>query len=54
MNDIAKALDAGYTNNELFTSLNVGTTAELNSALKQVSGSRDHGIPRSARVKQPL
>ncbi|STJ80784.1 autotransporter beta-domain-containing protein [Escherichia coli] len=39
-NDIAKALDAGYTNNELFTSLNVGTTAELNSALKQVSGSQ--------------
>lgn len=48
VNDVAKALDAGYTNNELYTSLNVGTTAELNSALKQVSGSRDHGIPRSA------
>lgn len=54
VNDVAKALDAGYTNNELYTSLNVGTTAELNSALKQVSGSRDHGIPRSARAKQPL
>ncbi len=46
VNDVAKALDAGYTNNELYTSLNVGTTAELNSALKQVSGSQgDHGIP---------
>lgn len=40
VNDVAKALDAGYTNNELYTSLNVGTTAELNSALKQVSGSQ--------------
>lgn len=54
MNDIAKALDAGYTNNELFTSLNVGTTAELNSALKQVSGSRATTVFREARVKQPL
>ena len=55
VNDIVKALDAGYTNSELFTSLNVGTTAELNSALKQVSGSRATTVfPRSARVKQPL
>lgn len=54
MNDIAKALDAGYTNNELFTSLNVGTTAELNSALKQVSGSQATTVFREARVKQPL
>ncbi|WP_411562831.1 autotransporter adhesin BigA, partial [Salmonella enterica] len=36
VSDVAQALDAGYTNNELYTSLNVGTTAELNSALKQV------------------
>lgn len=40
VSDVAKALDAGYTNNELYTSLNVGTTAELNSALKQISGSQ--------------
>ncbi|MEB6544138.1 autotransporter domain-containing protein [Escherichia coli] len=47
VNDIAKALDAGYTNNELFTSLNV---AELNSALKQVSGSQATTVFREARV----
>ncbi|WP_159330564.1 hypothetical protein, partial [Klebsiella pneumoniae] len=40
VSDVAQALDAGYTNNELYTSLNVGTTAELNSALKQVSGAQ--------------
>lgn len=50
VNDIAKALDAGYTNNELFTSLNVGTTAELNSVLKQVSGSQATTVFREARV----
>ncbi|ENA7289861.1 autotransporter domain-containing protein [Escherichia coli] len=50
VNDIAKALDASYTNNELFTSLNVGTTAELNSALKQVSGSQATTVFREARV----
>ncbi|HBE5781319.1 TPA: autotransporter domain-containing protein [Escherichia coli] len=49
VNDIAKALDAGYTNNELFTSLNVGTTAELNSA-QQVSGSQATTVFREARV----
>ncbi|XEK58708.1 autotransporter domain-containing protein [Escherichia coli] len=48
--DVAKALDAGYTNNELFTSLNVGTTAELNSALKQISGSQATTVFREARV----
>ncbi len=47
---VAKALDAGYTNNELYTSLNVGTTAELNSALKQVSGSQATTVFREARV----
>ncbi|RZN47839.1 autotransporter domain-containing protein [Escherichia sp. E13S3] len=50
VNDVAKALDAGYTNNELFTSLNVGTTAELNSALKQISGSQATTVFREARV----
>ncbi|HBE6258643.1 TPA: autotransporter adhesin BigA [Escherichia coli] len=50
VNDVAKALDAGYTNNELYTSLNVGTTAELNSALKQVSGSLATTVFREARV----
>ncbi|EJZ0949498.1 autotransporter adhesin BigA [Escherichia albertii] len=50
VNDVAKALDAGYTNNELYTSLNVCTTAELNSALKQVSGSQATTVFREARV----
>lgn len=47
---VAQALDAGYTNNELYTSLNVGTTAELNSALKQISGSQATTVFREARV----
>ncbi|ELM1617573.1 autotransporter adhesin BigA [Salmonella enterica] len=50
VNGVAQALDAGYTNNELYTSLNVGTTAELNSALKQVSGSQATTVFREARI----
>lgn len=50
VSDVASALDAGYTNNELYTSLNVGTTAELNNALKQVSGSQAITAFREARV----
>ena len=50
VSDVAQALDAGYTNNELYTSLNVGTTAELNNALKQVSGSQATTVFREARV----
>ncbi|HIF2756774.1 TPA: autotransporter adhesin BigA [Salmonella enterica] len=50
VSDVVQALDAGYTNNELYTSLNVGTTAELNSALKQVSGAQATTVFREARV----
>ncbi|HAF4086062.1 TPA: autotransporter adhesin BigA [Salmonella enterica] len=50
VSDVAQALDAGYTNNELYTSLNVGTTAELNSALKQVNGAQATTVFREARV----
>ncbi|EBX9239246.1 putative surface-exposed virulence protein [Salmonella enterica] len=50
VSDVAQALDAGYTNNELYTSLNVGTTAELNNALKQVSGSQATIVFREARI----
>ena len=50
VSDVAQALDAGYTNNELYTSLNVGTTAELNRALKQISGSQATTVFREARV----
>ncbi|EDA4237969.1 autotransporter domain-containing protein, partial [Salmonella enterica subsp. enterica] len=50
VSDVVQALDASYTNNELYTSLNVGTTAELNSALKQVSGVQATTVFREARV----
>ncbi|EFD0973317.1 autotransporter domain-containing protein [Escherichia coli] len=50
VNNVAQVLDAGYTNNELYSSLNVGTTAELNSALKQVSGSQATTVFNEARV----
>ncbi|EFN9747706.1 hypothetical protein D3G93_20675 [Escherichia coli] len=50
VNTVAQVLDAGYTNNELYSSLNVGTTAELNSALKQVSGSQATTVFNEARV----
>ncbi|ECE6397081.1 autotransporter domain-containing protein [Salmonella enterica subsp. salamae] len=50
VSDVAQALDAGYTNNELYISLNVGTTAELNNALKQVSGSQATTVFREARI----
>lgn len=50
VNSVAKALDASYTNNSLFSSLNVRTTAELNNALKQVSGSQATTAFREARV----
>lgn len=50
VSDVAQALDAGYTNNELYTSLNVGSTAELNNALKQLSGSQAITAFREARV----
>lgn len=50
VSDVAQALDAGYTNNELYTSLNVGTTAELNNALKQISGSQATTVFREARI----
>ncbi|EKK2478732.1 autotransporter domain-containing protein, partial [Escherichia coli] len=50
VNTVAQVLDAGYTNNELYGSLNVGATAELNSALKQVSGSQATTVFNEARV----
>ncbi|HCP0286393.1 TPA: EntS/YbdA MFS transporter [Escherichia coli] len=50
VNNVAQVLDTGYTNNDLYTSLNVGTTAELNSALKQISGSQATTVFNEARV----
>ncbi|WP_417642805.1 autotransporter domain-containing protein [Enterobacter kobei] len=50
VNSVANALDAAYTNNELYTSLNLKTSAELDSALKQISGSKATGVSRDARI----
>ncbi len=50
VNSVASALDAGYTNNELYTSLNVSTTAELNNALKQISGGKATSVFNEARM----
>ncbi|MBW7983714.1 autotransporter outer membrane beta-barrel domain-containing protein [Enterobacillus tribolii] len=47
---VAGALDAAYTNNALFNSLNVGTSAELSSALKQISGAGASSAGRDARI----
>ncbi|PLR33903.1 autotransporter outer membrane beta-barrel domain-containing protein [Chimaeribacter arupi] len=47
---VAQALDKGYTNNELFTSLNLSTTQALNNALKQISGNQATSLTREARV----
>ena len=49
VNNVAQVLDTGYTNKDLYTSLNVGTTAELNSALKQISGSQATTVFNEAR-----
>lgn len=50
VSSVAAALDAGYTNNELYNSLNLKTSAELDSALKQISGSKATGVSRDARI----
>lgn len=50
VNSVANALDAAYTSNELYNSLNLATSAELASALKQISGSKATGVSRDARI----
>jgi putative surface-exposed virulence protein len=50
VNSVANALDAAYTSNELYNSLNLATSAELTSALKQISGSKATGVSRDARI----
>ncbi|MCK7310529.1 autotransporter outer membrane beta-barrel domain-containing protein [Enterobacter quasiroggenkampii] len=47
---VAAALDKGYTNNALFSSLNVSSASALNKALKQVSGAQAKSLNREARV----
>lgn len=50
VSSVANALDASYTNNALFTSLNLGTQAEVNNALNQISGNQATTAFREARV----
>ncbi|MBJ9241148.1 BigA/YdbA N-terminal beta-barrel domain-containing protein [Citrobacter braakii] len=49
VNSVAGALDAAYTNNELFSSLNLKTSADVTKAMKQISGSKAVNVSRDAR-----
>ncbi|MBS9489719.1 autotransporter domain-containing protein, partial [Citrobacter braakii] len=46
---VAGALDASYTNNELFSSLNLKTSADVTKAMKQISGNKAVNVSRDAR-----
>ncbi|MRS15872.1 autotransporter domain-containing protein [Enterobacteriaceae bacterium RIT691] len=50
VNSVAAALDAGYTNNELYNSLNMATSSDVTKAMKQISGSQALNVTRDARV----
>lgn len=50
VSSVAKALDAGYTNNQLYNSLNLATSADVTKAMKQISGSMANSVSRDARV----
>uniref|UniRef100_UPI002ED9C13E autotransporter outer membrane beta-barrel domain-containing protein n=1 Tax=Enterobacterales TaxID=91347 RepID=UPI002ED9C13E len=50
VNSVAAALDAGYTNNELYNSLNMATSSDVTKAMKQISGSQALNVARDARV----
>ncbi|WP_158783596.1 hypothetical protein [Pantoea sp. BAV 3049] len=47
---VAVALDNGYTNNSLFSSLNLATSGELTRALKQISGSQATNLNHETRI----
>ncbi|EPB2022014.1 hypothetical protein ACRB90_004616 [Escherichia coli] len=47
---VANALDKAYTNNALFSSLNVKTSQELSNALRQISGSQATTAFNDARI----
>lgn len=49
LSGVAGALDASYTNNALFNSLNVSSVSELNNALSQVSGNQANTAFNEAR-----
>ncbi|MEI9543193.1 hypothetical protein, partial [Citrobacter braakii] len=46
---VAGALDTAYTNNELFSSLNLKTSADVTKAMKQISGNKAVNVSRDAR-----
>lgn len=50
VSSVAQALDAGYTNNALYNSLNVSSSAELNKALRQIGGSQATAVSRQTRM----
>lgn len=50
VSSVAKALDAGYTNNQLYNSLNLATSSDVTKAMKQISGSMANSVSRDARV----
>ena len=47
---VASALDAGYTNNALYTSLNLQTAAEVDNAMRQISGANASTVNKEARI----
>lgn len=50
VNSVAGALEAGYTNNSLYQSLNLHSSAELTNAMQQLSGSTAVSAFNEAKV----
>ncbi|EPL4527127.1 hypothetical protein QCK34_004562, partial [Enterobacter asburiae] len=50
VSSVAGALESAYTNNALFTSLNLSTAKEVTEAMKQLSGAGATTVGRDARV----
>lgn len=50
VNSVAGALEAGYTNNALFQSLNLKTAKDVTNAMKQISGSKATTAFNEAKV----
>ncbi|MBU9849217.1 autotransporter domain-containing protein [Rahnella aceris] len=50
MQDMAAELDANYTNNTLYNSLNLSTAAEVDNAMRQLSGANATAAFKEARV----
>ncbi|POT55914.1 hypothetical protein C3432_18160 [Citrobacter amalonaticus] len=50
VSDMAQALDAGYTNNALYNSLNLETAGQVTDAMRQLSGMKAVTANRESRV----